>query len=116
MSVNENVTLVISDPFSNLFPDGIFVEDFDIIPTNSALYVTAFDNGTVMELPPIYFQNHIGDLLITQDGESPDPYAALFIVHWDALNSKFVTTPIPLPPGLSRFEHVTFAPVQFPNL
>lgn len=97
-----------------LVSGGIFPEDFDVIPANQNLYFTAFNNFAVMELPSHYFTNYIGDLLVSQAGEGES--AGLFIVHWNAQNSNFVTLSIPVPDSIGgKIEGATFAPIQFPG-
>ena len=105
---------------------GIDPEDFDIIPTNQNLYACDHDlpnplggpSGAIVKFPASYFSNHVGDLLITDAGEV-NPPAKLFIVHWDAVHTNFVTTSISYirPSGApGDFEHVTFAPVDIPYI
>jgi len=101
-------------PTIALFTNGIFPEDFDVIPANQSLYITAFNNNSIMELPPSYFTNNVGDLLITDAGEHAP--AGLYIVHWNASGSNFVTTSIPIPDSVGgHIEGVTFAPMQIPG-
>ena len=99
-----------------LFPGGIHPEDFEIIPPNQDLY--ACDPvGQIVKLPASYLTNFVGDLMITDAGEYGDPSAKLFIVHWDAVTSNFITRSIQyIRPGPSngRLEHVTFAPINLP--
>jgi hypothetical protein len=96
---------------TNMIAGGIAPEDFEVIPPDSTLYVTQFDDNSVMELPATYFRNNIGDLLITEAGEVRG--VAMYIVHWDSRGSNFVTFPINLPGTVTHVEHTTFAPVQF---
>jgi len=96
---------------------GIEPEDFDIIETNQNLYCSTFinfGNGQIAKLSRSLLTNYWGDLLITQEGaqgQSPNP--KLFIVHWDPTNSVFVTRRISY---TFEFEHVTFAPINVPDI
>jgi hypothetical protein len=107
---NGNVTNIDT---TTLISESIHPEDFDIIPTNQDLYVCDFFNNSVMKIPASYFTNYVGDLLITDAGENLPSPAKLFIVHWDATMTNFVTRRISYPQG-GRFEHVTFAPITLP--
>lgn len=92
---------------------GINPEDFDIIPANQNLYGCDPDRSAIMKLSSIYLTNFVGDLMVTQAGESGLP--RLFIVHWEGTN--FVTTSLTyrrLDGSLGHFEHVTFAPLDIP--
>jgi hypothetical protein len=103
---------VSSYPTTALVANGIFPEDFDVIPANQNLYITAFNVNAIMELPSDYFTNHVGDLLITDAGEVSA--AGLYIVHWNG--SNFVTTSIPVPDSVGgHIEGVTFAPLKLPG-
>ena len=84
-------------------------EDFDIIPPYQDLYCTDQTAGRLLKVSRDVFTNYWGDLLVTQEGAISG--AKLFIVHWDAGTSNFVTRPIPF---TNWFEHVTFAPVSLP--
>jgi hypothetical protein len=98
-------------------------EDFDVIEPNQDLYCV--DQGDAETLPPKILKlsrtlltNYWGDLLITQEGTQPaDPTAPhhpkLFILHWDSTNAAFVTRRISHD---TLFEHVTFAPLNIPDL
>jgi hypothetical protein len=103
---------------TELIPGGIQSEDFDIIPANQDLYcVNYHDSGdsALLKLSGRWLTNYVGDLLITQAGEVDNP-PKLFIVHWDSTNSAFVTRSISLPSMFGgRFEHVAFAPIEFPG-
>ena len=87
-------------------------EDFDIIPTNQALYCV--DQSTPEEVVKVssnLLTNYWGDLLITQAGDGRGlPGGKLFIVHWDSTNSTFVTRS--LSDCGHDFEHITFAPID----
>ena len=97
----------------NLITGGIFPEDFDVIPANQNLYITAYEKNIIMELPAQYFVEKVGDLLITQAGEGAPP--GLFIVHWNSQGSNFVISSIPIPSSVgNHIEHVTFAPLPLP--
>jgi hypothetical protein len=96
----------------DLISSGIHPEDFDVIPTNQNLYLTAFNQSKIMELPAENFSDHVGDLLITDAGESGP--VGLYIVHWNG--SNFITTSIPIPNSVGgHIEHVTFAPIRLPG-
>ncbi len=94
-----------------LVSGGIFPEDFDVIPANQNLYISAFNVNAVMELPSEYFTNYVGDLLITDAGETS--HVGLYVLHWNG--SNFVTTSIPIPDAVSHIEGVTFAPLKLPG-
>jgi hypothetical protein len=89
----------------------LVAEDCDIIPTNQNLYCADNNEGWVVEVPKEIFNNHAGDVLVTENGVYAP--AALFIVHWDATNG-IVKTQIPIPNFITAFEHVTFAPIDIP--
>jgi len=65
--------------------------------------------------------NHLADIIITQAGEY-NPYdrcssnPKLFVVRWNG--TRFETRSIDLHSALfpGAFEHITFAPIQLPNL
>jgi hypothetical protein len=101
-----------------LIAGGIHPEDFDIIPTNQSLYCVAFNDNVsasaLVKLSKDYFSGYAGDLLITDAGEVVGP-AKLFIIHWDAANTNFVTHRILFTDTSRRFEHVTFAPIDLPT-
>ncbi len=110
--------VVTTNDSTQLFPDGIYTEDFEIIPTNQDLFACDPDAGLVVKLPASYFTNHIGDLLINQAGEANVP-AALFILHWNSGLAGFETLRITYrrPNGsIGHFEHVAFAPINIPPL
>jgi hypothetical protein len=114
---------------TTIFPTGIGSEDFDLIPTNQDLYVCApasddpnGNQGIIYKLPHAMFNPYVGDLLITQSGDSyfrydgfANPPPELFIVHWDATNAVFNARGIPLSVSGMEFEHVTFAPINLPS-
>jgi hypothetical protein len=97
------------------FALGIQPEDFDIIPANQDLYCTGFSEGKIYKLSKNLLTNYVGDLLITQEGTQATG-TSLHIVHWDSGTSGFVVRTIPPPPNFGGFEHVTFAPINLPNL
>jgi hypothetical protein len=107
------------------FDLGIDPEDFDIIQTYQDLYCadpyfvdpnTGLGGG-VLKVSRSLLTNYVGDLLITQAGETAfPPNAKLFIVHWDG--TEFVTRSISYarPDGFGgNFEHVSFAPINIPS-
>jgi hypothetical protein len=99
-----------------LISSGIYPEDFQVIPPNQSLYLSAFANDSIMELPASALTNFVGDLLITEAGEAQSRSAGLFIVHWDSQSSNFVTVPIPIPNSVGgKIEHTAFAPIQLPG-
>ncbi len=104
---------------TNMIEGGIHPEDFDMIPANQNLYACDNGNGRLIKLSANYFTNYVGDLLIADAGENVTPnQGKLFIVHWNAATTNFVTYVIPylLEDGsYGRFEHVTFAPIELPN-
>ena len=79
------------------------------LPVQAQTYFIQSQTGA----PPFPFDPYDGaDLLITEAGEVGA--GGLYIVHWNAQGSNFVTTPIPIPPLVSHhFEAVTFAPMKF---
>jgi hypothetical protein len=94
--------------------NGFYPEDFDVIPPNQNYYFTAFDRNSIMEIPASFFTNHVGDLLISDAGEKAP--IGLYIVHWNAQGSNFVTTSIPIPDFVGgHLEGGTFAPLQLPS-
>lgn len=101
---------------TNLISGGIRPEDFDIIPANQDLYACDPTGNQIMKLPYQFLTNYVGDILITDAGESTNPNAGkLFIVHWNAATTNFVTVSIPFkrPNGtVGELEHVTFAPIN----
>ena|ERR1043165_1700766 len=70
-------------------------EDFNVIPTNQDLYLTAQEDAQgpdsrIMKLSRTLFTNYWGDLLITQEGAIDFQHTpALFILHWNSTNSLF---------------------------
>jgi hypothetical protein len=100
-----------------LFPGAIYPEDFDIVQPNQSLYACAFLQDAIVKLSSTYLTNYVGDLIVTDAGERTGN-AALFIIHWDAISSKFVVRRISLNAnsGPTRFEHVTFSPIELPKL
>jgi len=114
-SIDPNGIVAVIDT-STLIPDGVRTEDFDIIPPNQNLYAGEPGRNLILELSANYFTNYVGDLLITQAGEGTA--AKLFVVHWDAGSTNFVTRSISYikPNGASgQFEHVSFSPIDLPN-
>jgi len=103
------------------FDLGIASEDFDLIPANQDLYATDFHNQ-IAKVSRDQFSSLVGDLLITQsgDGGGSGGFSALFVVHWDNVQSKFIVQRIRHRGGGSSdadfFEHVTFAPISLPVL
>ena len=97
-------------------------EDFDIVPPNQSLYCVNYNgyDSKILKLSKSILTNYVGDLVITQAGEynpavQQEWKPKLVFVHWDG--SKFVTRSLTLPyvfPG--GFEHVTFAPIELPNI
>lgn len=103
---------------TNLIFEGIRTEDFDIIPPNQDLYACDLWGNRIVKLSRDYFANYVGDLLITDSGEYSAP-AKLFVLHWDAATTNFLTRRISYkrPDGSDgQFEHVTFAPIDLPGL
>ncbi|MCX6884034.1 MAG: hypothetical protein NTX27_03220 [Verrucomicrobia bacterium] len=96
---------------------GIHPEDFDIVPPDQSLYCLNYDGSAskILKLSKSLLTNYVGDLLITQAGES-HVEAKLYFVHWTGTN--FMTRSISLPTSVfsGQFEHVTFAPIELPNL
>jgi len=96
---------------------GIDPEDFDIIPPDQDLYCVD-PAGLILKVSRNLLINYVGDLVVTQAGEHGEG-GKLFIVHWDNLTTKFVTRSISYYTtyGFAGvFEHVTFAPINLPNL
>ncbi len=95
---------------------GIDPEDFDIIPPNQDLYCVDFNNGqsSITEIPSRLFANYVGDLLVTQAGEtSPSFSSRLFVISWTG--QGFTVRAITYQSS-GHFEHVTFAPIEIPAL
>jgi hypothetical protein len=98
------------------FALGIAPEDFDVIPTNQDLYIAAYNEGQILRMSKSLLTNFVGDLLITQEGSSTIS-PKLFIVHWDAVGSNYLTRSISAPSfGNQGFEHSTFAPISLPTI
>jgi len=98
-------------------------EDFDVIPSEQDLYACdpageVAGLGLVIKLNRSFFSNnnYIGDLVITQAGEAGSDPGGIFVIGWDGDN--FVTTRVRYKlEDLSRgLEHVTFAPINLPQL
>jgi hypothetical protein len=97
-----------------LISGGIFPESFTVIPPNQSLYLAAYGNDSLMELPASALTNYIGDMLISQAGEGMSP--GLFILRWDNQSSNFVTFSIPIPSAVGpQIEDIKFAPIQLPG-
>ena len=63
-------------------------------------------------------RQYVGDLLIADAGEFGAPIGQLFILHWEAGTTNFITRRIPFKYAngvVGHFEHVTFAPINFPS-
>ena len=109
---------VVTYDTTTLISGGIHPEDFDIIPTNQSLYACDYNSNTIVKLSKNYLTNYVGDLLITDAGENVLPsLGKLFIVHWDAAATNFITRRITYKRANGsngRFEHVTFAPIELP--
>ncbi|MBI3880604.1 MAG: hypothetical protein HY301_11155, partial [Verrucomicrobia bacterium] len=111
--------VVTTNDTTNLVVGGIHPEDFDIIPTNQNLYACDSDRNMILKLPAVYLTNFVGDLLITQAGEQLNKPAQLFIVHWDSGTTNFIirsVTYIRSDNTLGHFEHVTFSPIELPDI
>ena len=99
--------------------DGLSTEHFDLIPPGQDLYL-AISSGQILKLSSAFFTNYVGDLLITQGGNTSyvgEP--ELYIVHWNG--SDFISRGIPLKfysgntlTGFQELEGATFAPVSLP--
>jgi hypothetical protein len=98
------------------FALGIEPEDFDVIPVNQDLYLTAYNEGMILKLSKSFLTNYVGDMLITQEGPN-SLLTRLYIVHWDPVQSDFTVRTI-LPPWWASqgFEHSTFAPISLPKV
>jgi hypothetical protein len=90
---------------------GIAPEDFDVILPGQFLYCCDESDG-IRKFDKSLFNDYWGDLVVTQEGTA-DIVPTLFIVHWDATNQLFYTTRIGT---LNHLEHVTFAPLELPDL
>jgi hypothetical protein len=103
---------------TTIYWEGIRAEDFEIIPPNQDVYCCDLFGDVIVKLSRNYLTNHVGDLLITHAGEYGPP-GKLFIVRWNAAITNFTAIPVPYKrPDNSdgQFEHVTFAPIDFPPL
>jgi len=103
------------------FALGIAPEDFDVIPTNQDLYITAYNEGQILKISKSLLTNFVGDLLITQEGNGlaiPPIPPKLFIVRREPTDpcSEFVMRTISVPSYVQGLEHVTFAPITLTNL
>lgn len=96
-----------------LFPGGIRSESSQIIPPNQSLYLCD-PSGPIAKLPKSYFTNYVGDLLIEDAGENGSAPAKLFIIHWNAATTNFITRRIRYAPGGDELEHSVFAPIELP--
>ena len=99
---------------------GINADDFHIISTNN-LYCVDYNgpDSMILKIPGNYFTDYQGDILACQAGrgEVGSDISALFIIHWDAVQTNFITRAIPLPDTIpGHFEHVRFAPIDIPRL
>ncbi len=102
---------------TTFIPGGIRAEDFEIIPTNQDLYCVDHRSSAIVRLSKNNFTNNVGDLLVTEEGVGSPP-AKLFIIHWNASTTNFETRKIVYTrkDGTDgQFEHVSFAPIDFPN-
>jgi hypothetical protein len=107
---------IATNGFTRSYSLGIQPEDFDVIPADRSLYCINYNGveSKILKLSKAFFTNYVGDLLITHAGEFHDK-PKLFIVRWTG--SQFVTRSIPLPDSfLGNFEHVTFAPIELPEI
>jgi len=113
--------------FTTAYDLRIQPEDFDLITTNDLYCVnySAPDYGQpsrILKVSKTVLANFVGDILITQAGEYQDARnpdnnwkPKLFVVHWDG--AQFTTRSLTLPDQFTgNFEHVTFAPIQIPNI
>jgi hypothetical protein len=100
----------------SLITNGIYPEDFEVIPANQSLYITAYGSGSIMELPEHFLAPYAGDLLVLQAGGNEFPGTpGLFIIQWDTQSTNFVTLSVPVPSSVGQIEHAVFAPIQFPG-
>ena len=94
-------------------------DDIHLIPADQDLYCAAWPDS-ILKVSKSYFTNYVGDLLFVQSGENSDDFVPkLIIVHWDAARGAFTKRSIDLYayfPGYYHFEHVTFAPINIPDL
>jgi hypothetical protein len=93
---------------------GIDPEDSDVIFANQDLYCTDADIGQIVRLSSSCLTNFVGDLLVTQAGETAP--AALFVVHWtgdDLVKTRIRDARSSFPSV--HFEHVTLAPIKLPT-
>jgi len=97
---------------------GIDSEDFDLVATNQDLYCTDVDTGVILRLRQSLFRNYVGDIVVTQAGETSPSFASrLFFTHWDG--NDFVSTRasyVHTNGASGHFEHVTFAPINLPTI
>src|SRR2546426_1023942 len=113
---SKNVPSLDTNGIVTSFALDIEPEDFDIIQPNQDLYCVDYPNNAIVKFSRTLFTNYWGDLLITQEGTfDPGTHPPkLFIVHWDSTNSVFNTRSLSCSGG--PFEHVTFAPINIPDL
>jgi hypothetical protein len=62
--------VVTTNDTTSLIPEGIYPEDFDVIPANHHLYACDPVGNAIIKLSATYLTNFVGDLIITDAGES----------------------------------------------
>jgi hypothetical protein len=106
---------------------GVFT-DFHIIPTNQDFYLpgsygrvsTGGAVDALFKVSRLYFQDHVGDLLMTHEaGVTDEDYDALFIWHWNPVAADFeVISTLAYPTDYvgiwPDFELGAFAPFPIP--
>jgi hypothetical protein len=118
-TVSTNGTVTNFDTPSFLVGATIRPEDFDIIPPDQDLYACDGEANMLVKLSRNYLTNYVGDLLITDAGETAPASGAVFILHWDANTTNFAVKTLNYfrPNGArGKLEHATFSPIDFPTL
>ena len=104
---------VVTNDSNALFPNGIHSESITTIPPNQSLYLCD-STGGIMKLSKNYFTSYVGDLLIEDGGENGSGNAKIFIIHWEAASSKFITRRFQYLVGGKTLERCVFAPIELP--
>ncbi len=90
---------------------GIAPEDIHVVPTNQDFYIN--EEYWLLKLPRELLVNHVGDVMITQSGDSDaNPTPLIALVHWNTNSMQFEKTIINTP--TYEFEHGTFSPLAIP--
>jgi hypothetical protein len=109
---------------TNFIGSGFDTEDLDLVPSTQSLYACDPDYpngsgvaGAILKIDGSLLTNCVGNLMITQAGESLNA-PTLFVVRWSSVLTNFITRKITYrrPGGaFGHLEHVTFAPIEIPG-